>query len=79
MQEIGVIRKMDRLGRVVVPSHIRRELKWDDGTPLEIFADGRGVYLQTYEKSCVFCGERDNVQLFEGKHICKNCITRLQK
>jgi len=79
MQEIGVIRKMDKLGRVVLPAHIRKELNWEQDTPLEIFADGRGVYLQTYEKTCVFCGNRENVRLFEGKHICRHCIAQLQK
>jgi len=45
MQEIGVIRKMDKLGRVVLPAHIRKELNWEQDTPLEIFADGRGTVL----------------------------------
>lgn len=79
MQEIGVIRRMDNLGRVVLPAHIRKELKWEQDTPLEIFADGKGVYLQAYEKSCVFCGERENIQFFEGRHICGQCVERLQK
>ncbi len=79
MQELGVIHKMDDLGRVVIPAHIRKELQWKAGTPLEFFAERGGVFLREYNKSCVFCGKREGVQLFENKLICKDCISRLQK
>ena len=79
MQDLGVIRKMDKLGRVVVPAHIRKEMKWGQNTLLEFFAEGGCVFLQTNVKSCVFCGEKNNVQFLRNKPICKDCIDRLKK
>ncbi|MBQ7034011.1 MAG: AbrB family transcriptional regulator [Clostridia bacterium] len=79
MLELGIIRKMEDNGRVVIPAEIRREMKWEHYTPLELFIDQGGVLLRTYEKTCVFCGGRDDVQLFENKPICQSCINRLQK
>ncbi|MBE7063161.1 MAG: AbrB family transcriptional regulator [Ruminococcaceae bacterium] len=79
MQELGIIRKMEDNGRVVIPAEVRREMKWDHYTPLELFYDQGGVLLRTYEKSCTFCDSKDTVQLFENKPICQSCIDRLKK
>jgi len=76
---MGVIRKPDSLGRLVIPSHIRKEMKWDETTPLEIFADAHGVLLQKYTRSCTFCEAEEDIQIFKNKPICKNCIALLQK
>ncbi len=44
MKKIGIIRKADSLGRIVLPIEMRRALKWDKDTELEIFAEGNGVF-----------------------------------
>ncbi len=77
MQELGIIRKIDDTGRVVIPVEVRKELNWEYHTPLELFFDKSGVLLRTYKKSCIFCGGRDIVRDFEGEHICEKCIRRL--
>ena len=79
MQKIGIIRKSDGLGRVVVPIEMRRALKWDKDTELEIFAENGGVFLRKFSHDCIFCGSNENVRCFEERMICERCIERLQK
>ena len=49
MKSIGIVRKVDELGRVVIPKEIRSTSGIEDGTPLEIFVDGKQIILQKYE------------------------------
>jgi transcriptional pleiotropic regulator of transition state genes len=78
MKSTGIVRKVDELGRVVLPIELRRTLNIDQKDSLEIYVDGDRVILKKYHPACVFCGEADNVKHFKGKNICQNCIDELK-
>ena len=78
MKTTGIVRKVDELGRIVLPVEIRRLLDIDKGT-VEIFADENQVYLRKYSPSCVFCGEDRSLIQFEGKSVCATCIAKLRR
>lgn len=78
MRAVGIVRKVDELGRVVIPKELRRVLGMPEGTPLEIFTSQNGeVVLRKYEPGCEFCGSMENIKVFAGKHICQSCIDKL--
>ncbi len=79
MKSTGVIRKIDELGRVVIPKEIRTKLKLDEKDPVEIYIDGRAIILKKVETNCIFCGNGANQKLvsYKDKLICNNCLEDL--
>ena len=77
MKSTGIVRKVDELGRVVLPIELRRTLNIDIKDPLEIFVEGDLIILKKYEPACIFCGEATNVENFRGKNVCKSCAKEL--
>ena len=77
MKNIGIVRKLDPLGRIVLPKELRKTLKLEEKDPMEIFVEGDLVILKKYEPACVFCGEANNVQNFRGKNVCHKCAKEL--
>lgn len=73
MKSTGIVRKVDELGRVVIPIELRRTLGIDEKDALEIYVDNEKIILKKYEPACVFCGSADDVQHFRGKNVCKEC------
>lgn len=73
MKSTGIVRKVDELGRVVIPIELRRTLGIDEKDALEIYVDQEKIILKKYEPACVFCGSADDVQNFRGKLVCKEC------
>lgn len=67
MKAVGIVRKLDDLGRYVLPVEIRRVLNINIGDPLEIFVDGDSIILKKYEPSCVFCGEAKGITNYKEK------------
>lgn len=78
MKSTGIVRKVDELGRIVLPIELRRTLEIAEKDALEIYVDGETIVLRKYEPSCVFCGDAKNVSPFRGKNICANCMRDLQ-
>jgi transcriptional pleiotropic regulator of transition state genes len=78
MKSTGIVRKVDELGRVVIPIELRRMLDIGEKDGLEIYVDGEKIILRKYEPACVFCGNADNVENFRGKKVCRNCIEAMQ-
>ncbi len=77
MKSTGIVRKVDELGRIVIPIEMRRTLGIGEREPLEIFVDQDSIVLKKYSPVCMFCGnERDNIE-YRGKHICRKCISDL--
>jgi len=74
MKSTGITRKVDELGRVVIPIELRRTLGIEEKDPLEIFVDGDRIILRKYEPSCVFCGSAADVTNFKGKNVCQSCL-----
>lgn len=78
MKSTGVVRKMDDLGRVVLPIEIRKLMDINEKDAVEIFTDGDKIILRKYQPACLFCGEADSLVIFEEKKLCKSCIRKLQ-
>lgn len=79
MKSTGIVRKVDELGRVVLPIELRRTLDIGEKEAVEIYVEGDSVILRKYESSCIFCGNVKDIQLFKDKNICKDCIEALTK
>ncbi|MCX7745872.1 MAG: AbrB/MazE/SpoVT family DNA-binding domain-containing protein [Clostridia bacterium] len=79
MKSTGIVRKVDELGRVVLPIELRRTMDIEEKDALEIFVDGATIILKKYEPSCIFCGEAGRVSNYKGKNICENCIVDLKQ
>ncbi|GIO39713.1 MULTISPECIES: AbrB/MazE/SpoVT family DNA-binding domain-containing protein [Paenibacillus] len=77
MKSTGIVRKVDELGRVVIPIELRRTLGIGEKDALEIYVDGERIMLKKYEPACIFCGNAENVTYFKGKIVCHECITQL--
>lgn len=77
MKSTGIIRKVDDLGRIVLPVELRRNLGIEEKDPLEIFVDRDQIILRKFSVACVFCGSETNVTEFKGKGICQDCLTNL--
>lgn len=73
MKATGIIRRVDELGRVVIPIEIRNQFNIIEKDPIEIYVDNDAIVLKKYEKSCIFCGSTENIIEYNGKLICKNC------
>ena len=78
MKSTGVVRKIDEMGRVVIPMEIRRTLDIKDGDSLEIYIDKEDIIFRKYQPSCIFCGNCENIEFLLGKRICHDCIERLK-
>jgi transcriptional pleiotropic regulator of transition state genes len=77
MKSTGIVRKVDELGRVVIPIELRRTLGIDEKDPLEIYVDNEKIILKKYEPACVFCGNATNVQHYRGKLVCRDCAVNM--
>ncbi|HWQ30073.1 MAG TPA: AbrB/MazE/SpoVT family DNA-binding domain-containing protein [Negativicutes bacterium] len=74
MKSTGVVRKVDELGRVVIPIELRRTLGIDEKDPLEIFTEADTIILRKYNPGCVSCGSVDYKVTKGGVRICQKCI-----
>ena len=77
MKSTGVVRKVDELGRIVLPIELRRTHNIEEKDALEIYVDGENIILKKYEPACIFCGDAKNVSNYKGKNICSGCLTEL--
>ncbi len=78
MKPIGVVRKVDELGRITLPINIRQSMEIASGDAIEIFADDNRIVLQKYHPACIFCDNANNVVYFNGKRICEDCLTKIK-
>ena len=79
MRATGIVRKLDELGRVVLPIDLRREKNIDIKDPLEISVNGNEIILKKYVPSCVFCKGEYGVKEVMGKCICKVCLEGIKQ
>lgn len=73
MRSTVIVRKVDELGRIVIPMELRKSLGIAEKDALEIYVDGGQIILRKYVPGCVFCGEVNGVVNFKGKMICEKC------
>ncbi|NLM75135.1 MAG: AbrB/MazE/SpoVT family DNA-binding domain-containing protein [Clostridiaceae bacterium] len=79
MKSTGIVRKVDELGRVVLPIELRRTLNIAEKDALEIYVDGATIILKKYEPACIFCDNAKDIKVFKGKNICADCLESLSK
>jgi transcriptional pleiotropic regulator of transition state genes len=79
MKSTGIVRKVDELGRIVLPIELRRTMDISEKDALEIYVDENTIILKKYEPACIFCGDARDVEIFKGKNICKSCLKELTK
>lgn len=78
MKSTGIVRRVDELGRVVIPIELRRTLDIAEKDALEIYVDGEHIILKKYEPACIFCGQAKDVSQYKGKNICSGCMDELK-
>jgi AbrB family transcriptional regulator, transcriptional pleiotropic regulator of transition state genes len=78
MKSTGVVRKIDELGRIVLPSELRRVFAIHEGDELEISVEGERVILQKRHDLCTFCGADAPSVEFKGRRVCDQCIADLR-
>ena len=78
MKSTGIVRKLDTLGRVVIPIELRRTLDINVKDPLEIFVDDVKIILKKFSPSCIFCGESKDIFDFKGKKVCQSCSEKIK-
>ena len=79
MKSTGIIRKVDELGRIVLPIELRRTLDIAERDELEIYMEGDRIILQKFEPSCFFCSSSRVLASYRGKNICQECIRNMGK
>jgi transcriptional pleiotropic regulator of transition state genes len=79
LKSTGIVRKVDELGRVVIPIELRRTLNIEEKDSLEIYVDGEHIILKKYEPACIFCGNAKDVIQYKGKNICPDCMEEFKK
>lgn len=78
MKSTGIVRKIDELGRIVIPIEIRNQFDITEKDPIEIYVDGSSIILKKYERTCFFCGNTKKLFPFKNKLICSNCLSQIK-
>ena len=78
MKSTGIVRKVDELGRIVLPIEMRRTLDIAERDSLEIYVDGDKIILKKYQPACIFCENTRDIINFKGKNVCPDCISILK-
>ena len=79
MKSTGIVRKIDDLGRIVIPKELRKTMNINAKDPVEIFVEGDKIILRRYEPACIFCGSADDNYEYEGRTVCQECIDEMNK
>ena len=80
MKATGIIRKVDELGRIVIPKELRRQFDIEDNKDsFEIYVDNGAIILKKYQPSCIFCGELEDMTIFKGQNVCSHCIEKIKE
>ena len=78
MKSTGIVRRIDELGRIVLPIELRRTLDIGERETMEIFVEGSSVVLKKYRPTCIFCDSAKDIAIFKGKNICPKCLRELK-
>lgn len=79
MKATGIVRKVDELGRIVLPIELRRTLGIEEKDRIEIFVDGESIILRKYQPACIFCDNAKDIINYKGKNICPDCIRAMSE
>ncbi len=78
MKSTGIVRKIDELGRIVLPIEIRKTLDIATKDAVEIFIENDKIILKKYHPACIFCGNANEVAYYKGKLVCPECLEGLR-
>lgn len=78
MKATGIVRRIDELGRLVIPMELRKKMEIRSEDPIEIFVEDDRIILSKYQPNCLFCGTCSNVRDLYGKKVCTACIEKLK-
>ena len=78
MKSTGIVRKVDELGRIVLPVELRRTMDIVEKDALEIYVDGNSIVLRKYRPSCIFCDSSRDLMVYKDKNICPKCLKELK-
>ena len=79
MKSTGIVRRVDELGRIVLPVELRRTMGIGEKDMLEIFVEDSSIILKKYENTCIFCGRAEEMAIFHGRYICPKCLREMQE
>lgn len=79
MKPIGIVKRIDDLGRILLPKNLRDSMHIKTDDPFELFVDENSILLKKYQPACIFCNSTEDVQKFKDKTICANCIKELHR
>ena len=74
MKPAGIVRKVDQLGRIVLPKSLRKRYQMNEGDPVEILVQGDYIILERYLPRCIFCASSDGIVEYKDRHICATCL-----
>lgn len=77
MRSTGIVRKVDELGRIVLPIEMRRTLDIGEKDTLEVLVEGDSIILRKFQDSCVFCDSVRELVMYKGHYVCPDCIAAL--
>jgi transcriptional pleiotropic regulator of transition state genes len=77
MKPAGIVRKLDQLGRIVLPKSLRKRYQMNEGDPIEVLIQGDHIILERYRPKCVFCSSTDQVIHFKDRYVCSSCVYEL--
>ena len=77
MKSTGIVRRLDELGRIVIPIEIKNKFNISERDPIEIYVDGSNIILSKFEVTCIFCGSTKNLTEFKDKNVCNSCLKKL--
>lgn len=78
MRPIGVVRKVDQLGRIVLPKSLRKNFRMNEGDPIEILVQGDHIILEKFKPKCVFCHSSEKVSKYMERYICEACVIEMK-
>ncbi len=78
VKSTGIVRKVDELGRIVLPIELRRTLDIAERDPLEIYVEGSSIVLKKYRPTCVFCDSVKDISVYREKNVCARCLKELR-
>lgn len=77
MKPVGVVRKVDQLGRIVLPKSLRKRYQMNEGDPVEILVQGEYIILERHRPKCVFCTSIHEVSQYKERFICHTCLEEM--
>ena len=79
MKSTGIVRRIDELGRIVIPMELRRTLDISRCDPVEVYTEDDKIILKKFQESCIFCGNSENITNFKDKAVCADCLKQLME